>query len=373
MSSGFQNLKIALAHDWLLNIGGAERVLKTLHEIFPAAPVYTLFYNKRFTDEFIPDADIRPSFLQKTYRAMGTHKLLLPLLPTAIESIDLSEYDLVISSSVSFSKGLILKPKTRHICYCYSPMRQVWDWHAEYKKEPHVIPKSVTALIQHFFRIWDRLASTRVDEFIAISENVRQRIKKYYGRDSIVIYPPVNLSENTTHYSLPTTHYFLIVSRLFKHKNVDIAVEAFNKLEWPLAVIGDGPELRRLKKRAGSNIKFLGHQTDEAVRNYYAKCIAFIMPQEEDFGITPIEAMGFGKPVLALKRGGALEYMQEGINGEFFEDPTEEVLADGARRLKEGVDAGKYDPETIKKTTERFSAERFKREFTEKISGRILA
>ncbi len=354
--------KIALVHDWLLNIGGAEKALKTLHEIFPSAPVYVLFYNKKFTDEFIPDADIRPSFLQKTYQRIRTHKPLAPFLPTAVESIDLSEYDIVISSSVSFAKGLILKPKTRHICYCYSPMRQVWDWHAEYKKEPHKVPRLVTILMQHFLRIWDRLASTRVDEFVAISENVRQRIKKYYGRDSKVIYPPVELSKITTHYPLLTTHYFLIVSRLFKHKNVDIAVEAFNKLKWPLVVIGDGPELRRLKKHAGSNIKFLGYQTDEAVRDYYAGCLAFIMPQEEDFGITPIEAMSFGKPVLALKRGGALEYMQEGINGKFFEDPTEEVLADGARRLKEGIDAGKYDPETIKKTTERFSAERFKKE-----------
>ena len=371
MSSSINNLRIALVHDWLLNIGGAERVLKTLHEIFPSAPVYTLFYDKKFTDKFILDADIRPSFLQKTYRVTGTHKLLLPFLPTAIESMDLSEYDFVISSSVSFAKGLILKPKTRHICYCYSPMRQVWDWHAEYKKEPHAVPRLATALMQHFFRIWDRLASTRVDEFVAISENVRQRIKKYYGRDSTVIYPPVNqlpvascqLSvKSTENCKLKTENFFLIVSRLFKHKNVDIAVGAFNKLEWPLIVIGDGPEFGRLKKRAGSNIKFLGHQPDDAVRGYYAKCLAFIMPQEEDFGITPIEAMSYGKPVLALKRGGALEYMQEGINGEFFEDPTEEVLADGARRLKEGIGAGKYDPEIIKKTTERFSAERFKRE-----------
>ncbi len=346
--------------------------MKTLHEIFPSAPVYVLFYNKKFTDEFIPDADIRPSFLQKTYQRIRTHKLLTPFLPTAVESLDLSEYDLVISSSVSFSKGLILKPKTRHICYCYSPMRQVWDWHAEYKKEPHVVPRLITALMQHFFRIWDRLASTRVDEFIAISENVRQRIKKYYGRDSKVIYPPINQLpvascqwsvKPTENCKLKTENFFLIVSRLFKHKNIDIAVEAFNKLEWPLVVIGDGPEMNHLRRLANGNtdIVFLGYQTDEAIRNYYAKCLAFIMPQEEDFGITPIEAMSYGKPMLALRRGGALEYMQEGINGEFFEDPTEEVLADGARRLKEGIDAGKYNPETIKKTAERFSADRFKK------------
>jgi len=355
-------MNIALVHDWLLNIGGAERTLKVLHKIFPAAPIYVLFHNKKFTAEFMPDADIRPSFLQKTYRLFGTHKPLLPLLPVAAESIDLSEYDLVISSSVSFSKGLILKPKTRHICYCYSPMRQVWDWHAEYKKEPHLAPGAVISLSQHFFRIWDRLASTRVDEFIAISENVRRRIKKYYHRDSKVIYPPINLFSLSTHYSLPTTNCFLIVSRLFKHKNVAIAVEAFNKLEWPLIVIGDGPEFGKLKRRAGPTIKLLGYQPDSRVSQYYNSCSAFIMPQEEDFGITPIEAMSYGKPVLALKRGGALEYIQEGVNGEFFEDPTEEVLADGMRRLKEGIDAGKYDPELIKKSAERFSAERFREE-----------
>lgn len=367
-----ENPKIALVHDWLLNIGGAERVLKTLHEIFPLVPVYTLFYNKKFTDEFIPDADIRPSFLQKTYKLVGTHKLLTPFFPVAAESFDLSDFDLVISSSVAFSKGLILKPKTRHICYCYSPMRQVWDWHAEYKKEPHLASGLTISLFQHFFRIWDRLASTRVDEFIAISENVRQRIKKYYRRDSAIIYPPVDLPKTTINYLLPTINYFLIISRLFKHKNVDITVEAFNKLEWPLVVIGDGPELKRLKKMAEPNVKFLGRQSDNAVCNYYANCLGFIMPQEEDFGITPIEAMSFGKPVLALKRGGALEYIREGINGEFFEDPTPEVLADGARRLKEGTETGKYDPEIIKKTTEKFSAERFKREFTEKILGPAL-
>jgi glycosyltransferase involved in cell wall biosynthesis len=365
--SNSKTQRIALVHDWLLNIGGAEKTLKALHEIFPAAPVYTLFYNKNFTDEFMPNADIRPSFLQKTYRRIKTYKPLTPLFPIAVESIDLSKYDLVISSSVSFSKGLILKPKTRHICYCYSPMRQVWDWHAEYKNEPHFVSGMIISLFQHFFRIWDRLASTRVDEFVAISENVRQRIKKYYRRDSVVIPPPVDLSGATTNYKLQTTNFFLIVSRLFKHKNVGITVEAFNKLEWPLVIVGEGPELSRLKKIAQPNIKFLGYQPDDVVRDYYAGCLGFIMPQEEDFGITPIEAMSFGKPVLALRRGGALEYMREGINGEFFDDPVEEVLADGVRRLKEGIETGKYDPETIKKTAERFSAKRFKREIRESV------
>jgi len=378
MSINTNNLRIALVHDWLLNVGGAEKTLKVLHEIFPSAPIYTLFYNKKFTDKFIPGADIKPSFLQKAYTLTGTHKLLTPFMPMAAESFDLSDFDLVISSSFAFSKGLILKPKTHHICYCYSPMRQVWDWQVEYKNEPHLVSGLMVSLFQHFLRIWDRLASTRVDEFIAISENVRQRIKKYYRRDSVVIYPPVNQlpvasyqlpSKSTKNYKLKTENFFLIVSRLFKHKNVDITVKAFKKLGWPLVVIGEGPEMKYLRWLAGgnSNIVFLGYQPDGIIGFYYTKCLAFIMPQEEDFGITPIEAMSFGKPVLALKKGGALEYIQEGVNGEFFEDPTEEVLADGARRLKEGVETGKYNPETIKKTAERFSTERFKREIMERV------
>lgn len=355
-------------HDWLLGIGGAEKTLKTLHDIFPQAPIYTLFHNKNFTDKFLPQADIRTSYLQKPYYWLGHHKLLTPLLPMAIESLDFSKFDLVISSSVAFSKGLILKPRTKHICYCYSPTRQLWDWQIEYKKESGRIPRLASLILQHLFRIWDRHASTRVDYFVAISENVRQRIKKYYHRDSAVIYPPVNVSKSSfqTLTKKESDTYFLIVSRLFKHKNIDIAVKAFNKLGWPLVIIGDGPELKHLKKIAAGNIRLLGYQPDEIVHKYYTNCRAFIMPQEEDFGITPIEAMSYGKPVLALARGGALEYIREGINGELFEDPTEEVLADGVRRLVQNLD--RYDKNKIKETAKRFSEERFKKEIADLVS-----
>ncbi|MBI2669635.1 MAG: glycosyltransferase [Candidatus Yanofskybacteria bacterium] len=362
MSKNLQNLKIALVHDWLLGMGGAEKTLKVLHGIFPRAPIYTLFFNKKFTDWFLPQAEIRPTFTQKFYRVFRGHKLLIPLLPIAIESIDLSGFDLVISSSVAFAKGLVVKPRTRHICYCYSPTRQLWDWHAEYKKEGHIAPQIWVSSIQHLLRIWDRLASTRVDQFIAISENVRQRIQKYYQCDSLVIYPPVGLRHQITDYRLPITDYFLIVSRLYKHKNIDIAIKAFNKLEWPLVIIGDGPEYKNLKSQISNlkNIKMFGFVSDKELPNYYQNCIAFIMPQEEDFGITPIEAMSYGKPVLALRRGGALEYIQEGVNGDFFDDPTEKVLADGVRRLKQNLT--NYNAEVIKKTAERFSEERFNQE-----------
>jgi len=364
MSTFVKNLRIAFVHDWILGVAGDIRVLKEFHEIFPEAPIYVLFYDKKFTDEFLPGTDIKPSCLQKKYEILGSHKLLMPLLPTAVESLDLSDFDLVISTA-PFAKGLILKPRTIHINYCSSPTRQFWDWHAEYKKESRMAPKSWLAVFQHFMRIWDRHASARVDYFIANSKNTARRIKKYYGKDSTVIYPPVdtNLAQSVLFdsftSSMQTKQYFLIVSRLYKHKNVDLAVKAFSKLGWPLIVIGDGPELHRLKKLANGNadIIFLGFQPDNIVKKYYENCLAFIMPQEEDFGMTPIEAMSYGKPVLALKRGGALEYLKEGINGEFFEDPAEEMIADGARRLKENL--SKYNPEEIKKTTEQFSIERF--------------
>lgn len=381
-------MKIALAHDWLNNIGGAERVLIELHKIFPKAPVYALFSSKKFTEEFLPEAEIRTSFLNKVPFISKLYKYLFFLMPSAVESFDLSEFDVVISSSVIFSKGLVLKPKTRHICYCYSPTRFLWDRHSEYENRGWP-----ATLSRHLMRIWDRQASDRVDEFVAISENVQSRIKKYYNKDSKIIYPPINLSRGTTmsderifkpfgmvrprggKWLKPSevvagrprmsetdivAPYYLIVSRLFPHKNIDIAIEAFNKLGHRLVIIGDGPAKNDLKKMAGKNIELLGYKTDEEIQNYYQNCKAFIMPQEEDFGLTPLEAMSFGKPVLALRKGGALETIVEGETGEFFDDPIPEALADGIRRLNENY--SKYNPSKIRKLTEKFSQDKFREE-----------
>lgn len=355
-------MKIAIVHDWLNNLGGAERVLAELHRIIPEAPIYTLFYNKNFLKKFLPDADIRTSWLQKIPLITKIYKYLFFLMPATAESFDLSDYDVVISSSVIFSKGLVLKPKTLHICYCYSPTRFLWDYHAEYASKN----KYLINLSRHFLRLWDRSASDRVDEFVAISETVRTRIKKYYRRDALVIYPPLSLEDDdyTTkpdsqmqNYGLPNSEFYLIVSRLYPHKNIDIAIDAFNKLGYDLIIIGDGPVKRKLKKMAQKNIKFAGFRDDRTLINYYKHCRAFIMPQEEDFGLTPVEAMSFGKPVLALRRGGALEIIREGISGEFFDDPIPEALADGVRRLNDNY-AG-YNTEVIKQHALKFSREKF--------------
>ena len=351
-------MKIALVHDWLNELGGAERVLIELHKIFPKAPIYALFVNKGFTNNYLKGAEIKTSELQKVPFIIKLYRYLFFLMPSVVESFDLSDFDVVISSSVIFSKGLVLKPKTRHICYCYSPTRQLWDLHSSYKSWPQKI-------VQHLLRVWDRQAADRVDEFVAISQNVQSRIKKYYGKGSKLIYPPVNTelaSQKNNSELNKHKNYYLIVSRLFPHKNIDIAINAFNKLGYDLLIIGKGPDHKNLKSKIANpkQIRMLGFVPDKELPQYYADCKAFIMPQEEDFGLTPIEAMSFGKPVLALRKGGALETITEGVTGEFFDDPIPEALADGVRRLNNNFKS--YNLSAIKKQADKFSKDKFRNE-----------
>ncbi|OGN03731.1 MAG: hypothetical protein A2655_04230 [Candidatus Yanofskybacteria bacterium RIFCSPHIGHO2_01_FULL_43_42] len=352
-------MKIALVHDWLNTLGGAERVLIELHKIFPDAPIYTLFYDKKFSTKHLPDAEIRPSYLQKIPLINKHYKYAAILMPSAVESFDLSDFDVVVSSSVFFSKGLVLRPKTRHICYCYSPTRQLWDLH-HIQNSKFKIQNSIA---QHLLRIWDRQAADRVDEFIAISKHVQQRILKYYKKNAKVIYPPVpELPEGNPERPMEK-EYYLIVSRLFPHKNIDVTIDAFNKLGFELIVIGDGPAKKKLRSMAGKNIHFLGFATDEEIATHYRHARAFVMPQEEDFGLTPIEAMQFGVPTLALRKGGALETIRERVTGEFFDDPIPEALADGVRRLNENYP--NYRPDIIKTHAKSFSREIFKKKILE--------
>lgn len=352
-------MKVALVHDWLNTLGGAERVLIELHHIFPDAPIYTLFYDKKFKAKYLPEAEIRPSYIQKFPFINKHYKHAALLMPSAIESFNLADFNIVISSSAFFSKGLVLRPKTRHICYCYSPTRQLWDRHFEYTKRGFL-----TRLSQHLLRIWDRQAADRVDEFVAISETVRSRIQKYYKKDAKVIYPPVpELPEGGSKRPIKE-EYYLIVSRLFPHKNIDMAIDAFNKLGHKLVIIGDGPEYANYKAQIAKcktkNIQLLGHLDDNSVATYYRHAKAFIMPQEEDFGLTPIEAMWFGVPTLALRKGGATETLLEGITGEFFDDPIPEALADGVRRLNDNY--RNYRADVIKSGANKFSKEIFRKE-----------
>ena len=366
-------MKIALIHDYIVSYGGAEKTFKVLSEIFPEAELYTLFYDPLILSRLKLEAsggsrEIKTSFLQKFPRFLRRkYQLLLPLMPIAAETLDFREFDIVISSSFSFTKGIITRPKTTHISYCHTPTRYLWD-------------KSRKRFILHYFRVWDRQASERVDEFIASSKTVQDRIRKYYKRESTVIYPPVetrisNFESNSnfenskidSKLKIKNSEFYLIVSQLRKYKRIDMAVDAFNKLGLELVIIGDGPEKRHLKKIAKKNIKILGWQPEEITAEYYKNCTAFIFPGEDDFGIAPVEAMSYGKPVLAYKKGGATETVIEGKTGEFFDYENSAILADCVRRFRLKP-ANYYDPKFISEHAKKYSQERFKKEILEFIN-----
>lgn len=350
-------MKVALIHDWLPFMGGAERVLTNFLEIYPDAPIYTTVANKEKLDSPLKEADIRVSHLQKGKKSIDNHRKLFPFMPTAIESFNLNEYDIVLSSSSSVAKGIITNPNTMHICYCHSPMRYGWEFSYEYAGKMAGKSKIVNKALSYFLsgmRLWDNSSSDRVDYFIANSENVSKRIWKHYRRESVVIHPPVRC--NLFKPSEIDEEYFLILSRLQEYKRIDVAVEAFNKNGLPLVIIGDGPEREKLEKMAKSNIKFLGRQPDDIIKGYYSKCKAFIFPGEEDFGITPLEAQASGRPVIAYGKGGALETVVNGVTGVFFEEQNQESLNEAIKKFN----TIKFDKFKIRKHAEKFDESIFK-------------
>lgn len=330
-------MKIAIVHDWIVQIGGAERVLIALHRLWPQAPIFTLLYRPATVQSWLPDATVIASGLQKIPLAWRLYPWLAPAMPSAIESLDLSGYDTVLSSSVLFSKGIIVRPGTRHLCYCYSPARMLWDRSSAYERRG-----PASRIFTHFMRSWDHAAAQRPDQMIAISQTVAKRITTYYRRESIVVPPPTRsvASNEKLETCLPDRHadnFYLIVARMVPHKSLDMALDAFAKLRHRLIVVGDGPLRARLQRRAGPNITFTGWVSDEILDGLYANCRAVIVPNEEDWGLTAVEAMAHGKPVLALRKGGATETVVEGITGEFFDDPIPEALANSMKLLEKNL------------------------------------
>ena len=360
-------MKIALAHDFLVAPGGAERVLNVLSEMYPEAPIYTLLYDEKKMGEAFRGKDIRPSYLQKFPKFLKEHhQWLIPFYPVICETFDLREYDMVISSSGAWSKGIVTKLNTVHVAYLHSPMRFVWDYNEKYLKENRSGKMGIISrFVLNYVRLWDRLAADRPDHLIANSSYTKERIEKYYRRDSQVIYPPVSMEHVANAgkmVKLKAENYFLIVSRLSPYKKVDVVVEAFNKLGLPLVVIGQGKQGSYLRKIAKPNITILGWQDDVTVREYYKSAIGFIFPAVDDFGIAPVEAMLSGVPIIAYRKGGACETIIEGVTGEFFDAQAPDVLADGVRRFMLNKD--KYDKDVIMKRAQEFSRERFEKEFS---------
>lgn len=363
-------MRIALVHDFLLKLGGAERVLKVLADHFPHAPIYTLLYDHKRVGGIFPKDRVRTSSAQHFPRFLRRRpRYLLPFLTRAIEEFDLSAFDVVLSSNSAFAHGIITNTATRHICYYHSPMRYAWDWTHRYPQEQHVgfLRRFAMNHILHRVRQWDFDAADRVDVPIANSVTVRRRIAKYYRQNAPVIYPPVDVRRfKITH---EHQQFFLIVSTLSPYKRIDLAVQLFNKTGRKLVIIGDGTDRARLQDIATENVTFLGKQSDAVVTDYLQRCRGLIFPGEDDFGITPVEAMACGKPVLAYGHGGARETVIPGVTGELFMEPTIASIESGLARLL--LNESRYDRKMIRAQAEKFAPSVFLKEIDRVIKDAV--
>jgi glycosyltransferase involved in cell wall biosynthesis len=348
-------MKIALVHDYLAQDGGAEKVLYSFKEVFPEAPIFVLFHDKSKIKN-LAETKIFESFIAKLPFAKKKYQWYLPFMPLATEKYNLNDFDVVISSTSAFAKGIITKPETMHICYCHTPTRYLWTDTHEYIADLkyNKIIKALLPRLIYKLRIWDKMSTDRVDFFIANSNTVRDRIEKYYRRFSDIIYPPVKIED--FYISPEIKDYFITGGRIVSYKRFDLVVQTFNRLGYPLKIFGDGPELKKLKKIAKKNIEFLGRITEKEKAKLLSEAKAFIHPQLEDFGITPVESMASGRPVLAYGEGGATETIIASKTGEFFKEQRWESLFE----IVLNFDTEKYNPQEIRSHALKFAENIFK-------------
>lgn len=367
-------MKVALVYDRVNKWGGAERDLLILHELFPDAPLYTSVYSPKGAPWARVFPKVIPSFLNRIPLITEKHQYLGTLMPLAFESFDFSNFDLVISVTSEAAKGIIVRPPTKHICYCLTPTRYLWSGYKQYFKDS--THKAAARPVVWYLRKWDRIAALRPDVMVAISSAVKYRIKRYYGRDSVVIHPPVEVDlfknskssrirqslgwqvKSRTNQNIKE-NFFLVVGRLVPYKRIDLAIQAFNLLGKHLVVVGVGSEERRLKKLAKQNIEFIGRLTDQELSHYYREARALIVPQEEDFGKVVVEAQIAGTPVIAYEAGGAIDTVISGVNGIFFEKQTINSLIAAVRSFEKL----KFDTKKVCKSAERFTKDKFKKDF----------
>lgn len=362
-------MKVAIAHDWLTGMRGGEKVLEAMLELFPQADLYTLFHLKGSVSPKIEKQKIQTSFLQKFPLIQSHYRYYLPLFPRAIERLQIKNYDLLITSSHCVAKGITKEKNIPNISYCHTPMRYLWlmtDEYFQIKKNP--VAKIIFSKMANSLKSWDLASNKNIDLFIANSETVRDRISRFYGRSSDVIYPPVDTNQFSI--SQKIEDYYLVVSAWVPYKKIDLAIRAFIQLGYPLIIVGRGPEEATLKKLTGErkNIRFLDWQTPKNLSQLFCHCKAFIFPGEEDFGITPVEAMASGRPVIAFARGGALETVTP-ETGIFFNEQTPEALIEAVLKFESERD--RFHSEEIRKHALKFDKSVFKRKLKEYIEMRI--
>jgi glycosyltransferase involved in cell wall biosynthesis len=360
-------MKIAIVHYWLVQMRGGEKVLRALTELFPDADVYTHVLNPNAVDIPLGRGEIKTSFISNLPGAMRNYQIYLPLMPLALEQLDLSKYDLVISSEAGPAKGVIVRPDALHICYCHSPMRYIWDLKGAYTLSKGW-QNAIAAPFLHYLRMWDVVSAARVDHFIANSSFVAQRIEKFYRRSATIIHPPVDTE--LINLSKESEDFYLVIGQLSEYKKALLVVEAFNKSGRSLVVIGDGEQLNHLRAIASPNVAILGYQPNNVLRSYLQRCKALIFPGIEDFGIVPVEAMAAGKPVLAYAAGGTLDTVIDGRTGLFFFEQTIESLEKAIKQFEFMFQ--QFDANVISNHASTFSKTNFLKSITNFIDEKLI-
>jgi glycosyltransferase involved in cell wall biosynthesis len=345
--------RVALIHDFLLDVRGAERTFSALADMYPQADLFTAIYDPRGTEGRFEHRTVNTSFLQRLRPTARSFRPLLPFYPYAMEALDLSGYDLVVSSSSAWAHGVIVDPDAVHVCYCHNPFRYAWNARDETLNQRGVLQRAALRMVFQRWRQWDWIAAQRVDRYIANSETTRRRIRRYFGRESDVVYPPVETARFTPG---PVSDFYVVLSELMPHKRIHLAVEAFNRLRLPLVVIGNGPDARRLRRLAGPTISFAGRVSDTRAAELLSASRALVVTATEEFGIAAVEAQAAGRPVIALAEGGVRETVQEGLTGTFYDEPTPEALADAVARF----DTLAIDPAACVANADRFDVSHFR-------------
>ncbi|MDL2406031.1 glycosyltransferase [Rhizobium calliandrae] len=362
-------MKVAIVHYWLVSMRGGEKVIEALCDMYPDADIFTLVYDESRVSEKIRKHKVTTSFLQRVPGAIKGYQSLLPLMPFALESFDLSGYDLIISSESGPAKGIIPSPQATHICYCHSPMRYLWDHYHFYRSNAGLASRLMLPVLAPLLRSWDVNTSLRVDRFIANSHHVSARIGKYYRRPATVLYPPVSVDDFTP--AAATEDFYLCAGQLIAYKRIDLAVRAFTKMNRNLIIIGEGKEMENLKRLAGPTITFLGRAPFSVLKEKLARCRALIFPGEEDFGIVPVEAMASGRPVIAFGSGGALETVVPGVSGMLFEEQSMEALIEAVHDFEDNEAA--FRPDILRAHAAQFSLRNFTQGMQAIIDEELLA